>query len=146
MLKAIQQATQEDLHTQDETKQQHTGTTIPPSVNTLQLNAESDTSPTVNKVHDISLLSSTSRKSPNPFTDATYLPKQESKTRGVSFNTNQTTNQTTYKLNSGAHSLSQTQQPSHSVDSHMTDFVKFLARRELVTTGLLQFSDQPESY
>lgn len=37
-------------------------------------------------------------------------------------------------------------QPTHAADSHMTDFVRFLARRELVTTGLLQFNDQPESY
>lgn len=28
----------------------------------------------------------------------------------------------------------------------LTDFVRYLVRRELVTTGLLQFSDQPESY
>lgn len=28
----------------------------------------------------------------------------------------------------------------------MTDFVKYLARRELVTTGLIQFDDRPESF
>ena len=37
-------------------------------------------------------------------------------------------------------------QPTHATDSHMTDFVRFLARRELVTTGLLQLYDQPESF
>ncbi|XP_014829410.1 PREDICTED: uncharacterized protein LOC106907997 [Poecilia mexicana] len=38
------------------------------------------------------------------------------------------------------------QQPAHSTGSQMTDFVRFLARRELVTTGLLQFNDRPENY
>ncbi len=28
----------------------------------------------------------------------------------------------------------------------LTEFVKFLARRELVTTGLSQFNDRPESF
>lgn len=37
-------------------------------------------------------------------------------------------------------------QPVHANDSHMTAFVSFLAQHELVTTGLLQFNDQPESY
>ncbi len=31
-------------------------------------------------------------------------------------------------------------------DSPMTEFVKFLAHRELVTTGLSQFNDRPESF
>lgn len=44
------------------------------------------------------------------------------------------------------HPHSYTLQPTQATDPHMTDFVRFLARRELVTTGLLQFNDQPESY
>lgn len=36
--------------------------------------------------------------------------------------------------------------PPHHDGSTMTDFVRYFARRELVTTGLLQFNDQPESY
>lgn len=35
--------------------------------------------------------------------------------------------------------------PSTSA-AHMIDFAKYLARRELVTTGLTKFDDQPESY
>lgn len=31
-------------------------------------------------------------------------------------------------------------------NSNMNDFVRYLARRELVSTGLLKFNDQPESY
>ena len=37
------------------------------------------------------------------------------------------------------------QYPHHD-QSSMTDFVRYFARRELVTTGLMQFNDQPQSY
>lgn len=38
--------------------------------------------------------------------------------------------------------------PPHSNDgsSHINDFVRYLARRELVATGLLQFNDKPQNY
>lgn len=41
---------------------------------------------------------------------------------------------------------SHTSQHAHQDQANMTDFVRFLARRELVTTGLIQFNDQPYSY
>lgn len=36
--------------------------------------------------------------------------------------------------------------PQHSKTSGMMDFVKYLARRELVSSGLSHFDDRPESY
>ncbi len=36
--------------------------------------------------------------------------------------------------------------PQHSETSDMMDLVKFLARRELVSSGLTRFDDRPESY
>lgn len=41
---------------------------------------------------------------------------------------------------------SHTPQHAHHDQANMTDFVRYLARRELVTTGLIQFNDQPYSY
>lgn len=41
---------------------------------------------------------------------------------------------------------SHTPQHAHQNQANMTDFVRYLARRELVTTGLIQFNDQPYSY
>ncbi|XP_043105115.1 uncharacterized protein LOC122351832 [Puntigrus tetrazona] len=35
---------------------------------------------------------------------------------------------------------------SNNCSSNMNDFVRFLARRELVATGLLQFNDKPQNY
>ncbi|XP_036003031.1 uncharacterized protein LOC118566091 isoform X1 [Fundulus heteroclitus] len=34
----------------------------------------------------------------------------------------------------------------HDGSSHINDFVRYLARRELVATGLLQFNDKPQNY
>ena len=36
--------------------------------------------------------------------------------------------------------------PPHANTPHMMDFAKFLARRELVTTGLTKFDDTPENF
>ncbi|XP_037095236.1 uncharacterized protein LOC119115110 [Syngnathus acus] len=36
--------------------------------------------------------------------------------------------------------------PPHASPPHMIDFAKFLARRELVTTGLTKFDDMPENF
>lgn len=41
---------------------------------------------------------------------------------------------------------SHTPHHAHQDQSNMTDFVRYVARRELVTTGLIQFNDQPYSY
>lgn len=41
---------------------------------------------------------------------------------------------------------SHTPQHAHQNQANMTDFVRYLARRELVITGLIQFNDQPYSY
>ncbi|KAI2655939.1 hypothetical protein H4Q32_012732 [Labeo rohita] len=35
---------------------------------------------------------------------------------------------------------------SHNDNSNINDFVRYLARRELVATGLLQFNDKPQNY
>lgn len=40
----------------------------------------------------------------------------------------------------------QTHTNCNNESSHMNDFVRYLARRELVSTGLLQFNDKPQSY
>ncbi|XP_073769028.1 uncharacterized protein [Danio rerio] len=37
-------------------------------------------------------------------------------------------------------------QNSNDCSSNMNDFVRYLARRELVSTGLLQFNDKPQNY
>ena len=36
--------------------------------------------------------------------------------------------------------------PDHYGDSNITDFVRYVARRELVATGLVQFNDKPQNY
>ena len=39
-----------------------------------------------------------------------------------------------------------TPQNSYHEQSNMTDLIRYFARRELVTTGMIQFNDQPQSY
>lgn len=40
----------------------------------------------------------------------------------------------------------QTHTNCNNESSHINDFVRYLARRELVSTGLLQFNDKPQTY
>lgn len=44
------------------------------------------------------------------------------------------------------HSILDTTHHTQAVKSEMTDFVKFMVRRELVNTGLTKFDDHPENY
>ncbi|KAK7882975.1 hypothetical protein WMY93_029149 [Mugilogobius chulae] len=160
ILKDTQLSPEENVVTTDETEELHNRTTVLPIVHATHLKPTTDLSPTAEAYVPDTPFSQASSKATNPFITREdiikyYQMEQEKQTKNVSFNVptdsysdNKTTDKPQYKKperESDAYPHSP-QQPLSNSNSHMTDFVRFLARRELVTTGLLQFNDQPESY
>lgn len=159
----IQMASQEDLPLQDETQQPLPEEPLHNTVCMPRLNSLSDGPPDAAiTVFDTPLHPP---RSLNPFVTSDVNRNSAQQTEHHYYGVlkendyedflrpscSVTAQQPPWKTNSAMealphHPYGNSQRPSYSTEPHVTDFVRFLARRELVTSGLLQFNDRPENY
>ncbi|XP_019220198.1 uncharacterized protein LOC102082150 [Oreochromis niloticus] len=161
----IQMESQEDSPLQDETQQPLPEAPLHNTVCMPRLNSLTDGPPNAAiTVFDTPLHPPRKQKSLNPFvtSDVNCNSAQQTEHHYGVLKENDyedflrpscsvTAHQPPWKTNSAMEALSHhpygnSQWPSYSTDPHVTDFVRFLARRELVTSGLLQFNSRPENY